>query len=263
MSIQYWVKQEPNKPAFPELEWSKPENKRFAGKLLVIGGNLHGFSAPATAFNVAEKAGIGVTRVLLPDAIRKTVGAFMPEADFGPSTPSGSFGSASLDSFLENAAWSDAVLLAGDLGRNSETAILLEKFILKHAGKVAATKDAVDYFTDNSSVLLNRPETLIVVSFAQLQKLATTAKFPTAFTFNMDLIHLVEALHVFSEKFPAYIVVKHHNVLVTAVKGQVSTTKLDPDPDIWRVSVAAKAVVWWIQHPQKPFEAITASALDL
>jgi NAD(P)H-hydrate repair Nnr-like enzyme with NAD(P)H-hydrate dehydratase domain len=72
----YWLKQTPDKPLFPNMLWSKPENKLHAGKLLVIGGNLHGFSAPATAFAEARKAGIGSQRVVLPDAIQKTVGAY-------------------------------------------------------------------------------------------------------------------------------------------------------------------------------------------
>ncbi len=90
MSTKTWLKQDHNHPLFPELLWSRPENRLHAGKLLIIGGNLHGFAAPATAFSAASKAGIGSQRVLLPDAIRKVVGNFMPEADFGTSTPSGS-----------------------------------------------------------------------------------------------------------------------------------------------------------------------------
>lgn len=259
MSMNYWYKQSVKQPLFPELEWSRPENKMHAGKLLVIGGNLQGFSAPANAFNVAENAGIGMTRVLLPDAIRKTVGAFMPEADFAPTTPSGSFASESLAVFLENAAWSNATLLAGDFGRNSETAIVLEKFITKHHGMITLTKDAVDYFANNTDAVIDRQDTLLVISFAQLQKLATATKFHIAFTFSMDLIRVVTALHEFTKLHSVYIVVKHHNVIIVAANGQVSTTVLKQDVESWRVATAAHASVWWLQHPKKPFEALTQS----
>lgn len=259
MAIDYWVKQTADAPLFPELEWSKPENKLHAGKLLIIGGNLHGFSAPATAFTEAEQSGIGSERVVLPDAIQKTVGSFMPEADFAPSTPSGSFAQKSLDTWLEHASWADGVLIAGDLGRNSETAIVLESFAAKYHGQLTLTKDAVDYILANPLPALSREETLLVLSFAQLQKIAVNARFKTALKFDMDFLRLVEALHSFTEQFAAHVVVKHLDTMFVAVNGRVSTTKVTEDQAMWRVKTAAHASVWWLQHPSQVFEALTAS----
>lgn len=259
MSINYWTKQDINKPVFPDLAWSKPENKMHAGKLLIIGGNLHGFSAPASAFNAADRAGIGMTRVLLPDAIQKSVKAFMPEADFGPSTPSGSFATASLDTLLENAAWSDAVLFAGDLGRNSETAVLLESFITKYSGLLVLTKDSLDYLTETPQIIINRPDTLVVASFAQLQKLFISSKSPQAITYDMGLVRLVDALHNFSQQHQVHIMTKYHDAYIAASSGNVSTTKEQSAKEIWRVETAAAASVWWLQHPTTPFEALTSS----
>ncbi|MDO8591435.1 MAG: hypothetical protein Q7R60_00720, partial [bacterium] len=85
MANTYWLKQTKDKPLFPDLLWSRPENKRLAGKLLVVGGNLYGFSAPGTAYGAALKAGVGTARVLLPDKLQKTVGKLIPEAEFVPS----------------------------------------------------------------------------------------------------------------------------------------------------------------------------------
>lgn len=259
MSTDYWYKQDATKPLFPELEWSKPENKLHAGKLLVIGGNLHGFSAPANAYAAAEKAGIGTTRVILPDAIRKSVKAFMPEADFTPSTPSGSFSIKSLDAFLEHAAWSDAVLVAGDLGRNSETAIALETFTSKYSGLLTLTKDAVDYVLETPDSILGRADTLLVMSFAQAQKLFVNAKFKTPITFDMDLLHLVAVLHDFTLTHNVHIILKHRDVILAASGGKVSSTKLSTNKEIWRVDTAATAAVWWLQHPTDAFKALTTA----
>ena len=254
-----WIKQTKDAHAFPDLAWSKPENKLHAGKLLIIGGNLHGFSAPATAYNEAGKAGIGSTRVLLPDAIQKVVKAFIPEADYGPSTPSGSFAGKSLDTWLLNAGWADGVLLAGDLGRNSETAIVIEKFASKYIGQLTIAKDAVDYFSTNAQTIIDRPDTTLVLSFAQLQKLAVQAKFAHAFTFDMDLVRLVDTLHAFTSQFPLAIVTKHLDIILVAHNGRVSATKLDTDQEIWRVATAAHTSVWWLQHSNKQFEALTTA----
>jgi NAD(P)H-hydrate repair Nnr-like enzyme with NAD(P)H-hydrate dehydratase domain len=260
MDHTYWHRQTTEKPLFPDLLWSRPENKRQAGKLGIIGGNANSFAAVGTAYNAAVEAGAGTTRILLPDSLQKTVSKLFPEAEFAPSTPSGSFARDALASWLALAEWADGVLVAGDLGHNSETAIVLEQFIEKYDGQLTITQDAIDYFASQSKIL-DRAETTLVLSFAQLQKLATTAHVTRAFRFDMDFLHLVDNLHELTEKHPVAIVVKHLENMFVAAAGQVSSTKLATDLKIWRVSTAAAASVWWLQNPVKQFEAQTTALL--
>lgn len=126
MNHEYWQKQTVDKPLFPDMLWSRPENKLYAGKLLIIGGNAYGFAAANEAYVEAGKAGIGVARMLLPDSLHKLLGKQFAAGEFAPTTPSGSFSQRALAEALATANWADGVLLAGDLGRNSETAILIE-----------------------------------------------------------------------------------------------------------------------------------------
>ncbi len=255
----YWHKQKQTEPLFPDLIWAKPENKQTAGKLLIVGGNVHGFSAVGQAYSAAQQAGIGQVRIVLPDVLQKTVSKLLPEAIFVPSTPSGSFGQQALAEILEQANWADGVLVAGDLGRNSETAILLEKFLGKYRGQLTLAKDAADYFARSSSPVTDRLSTCLVLSMAQLQHLATSARFATAFKFDMDLLKLVEALHEFTKSFAPNVIIKHLDTIFAAVNGEVSTTKTDfGDEESWRIPVAASAAVWWLQNPDKPFEALTS-----
>lgn len=262
MKHTYWHKQSPDEPLFRDLLWSRPENKRLAGKLLIIGGNLHGFSAPAEAYQAAEKSGVGVSRVILPDAIQKIVHSLFETAYFAPSTPSGSFAQQALDAMLEHAAWADGVLLAGDLGRNSETAIVLEKFIDKYPGQLTITKDVADYFKETPRKLLERTKTTLVLSIAQLQKIIQNAKLQTPVTFDMSLVRLVDTLHTITTDFPANVIVKQLSQIIIAADGQVSTTHLFEDQEIWRVETAASAAVWWLQNPTKPFESLTTSLIN-
>ncbi len=261
--MDYWHKQKLSEPLFPDLLWSRPENKRQAGKLLVIGGNSFGFAAVGDAYRYATDAGAGLTRVLLPLAVKKVTEGVLPDVEFGMSTPSGSFAKTALGEWLEQAAWADSVLLAGDFGRNSETAQLMETFIQKYSGQLVITQDAVDYFRKHALQLLNRPETCVVLSFEQLQKLAADAKFTKAFTFSQGLVVTVEILHEFTTKFGIHIVTKLEDTLIVASDRQVSTTKTDNDHDIWRVKTAAQAAVWWLQNPDKPYEALTTAALEI
>ncbi len=262
MGPTYWHKQTPDQPLFPDLLWSRPENRVSAGKLLIVGGNGYEFAAPAEAYGAATKAGIGAARVLLPDSLRHTVGRVLEAGDFAPSTPSGSFSQRALSDLLASAAWADGVLLAGDFGRNSETAILLEKFTEKYSGQLTITKDAADYWTSSPGRILEREDTLLAVSFAQLQKLAVNAHFTSAFTFDMGLVRLVEQLHAFTSIHRVHVVVKHLDAIVVAVDGEVSTTKLAEDMPVWRVKIAAHASTWWLQNPSQAFQAVTCGIYE-
>lgn len=263
MEHTFWQKQTKDAPLFPDLLWSRPEHKRSAGKLLIAGGNAYGFAAPAEAYMEAGKAGVGSVRVLLPLRVKSLVGNLLETVEYAMSNPSGGFSQMALGDLLDQAQWADGVLFAGDFGRNSETAILLEKFLAAHGGQVTLTKDAMDYFTATPTPLLQRENTTLVLSFAQLQKMATAAHSPTAFTFDMDLLRLVDTLHEFSTTFRPTIVTKHLNNLFVAAGGHVSSTKLAEDLPVWRVRTAAHTSVWWLQNPTKAYEALITAITEL
>ncbi len=256
MDHTYWLRQT-EKVLFPDILWSRPESKAGAGKLLIVGGNLHGFSAPGTAYNVALQAGAGAVRVLLPEALRKIVRFLLPDADYAPSTPSGSFAKNALESMLSASAWSDCCLVAGDVGRNSETAMMLESFVKHYSGLLVVTQDAVDYFRESPQVVIDRPKTLLVVSLAQLQKLFIHTPTIIPILYSMSTPQLTEALHEYTKEHALHIMVKHNDLIFFASNGQVSTTKYDEK--IWRITHASRASVFWLQNPAKPFEAITTS----
>lgn len=256
-----WLKQALDKPLFPDLIWSRPENKRQAGKLLIIGGNLHGFAAPSDAFGAAVKAGIGTARVILPEVLKKALGTSFEEADFVPSTPSGSFAKLALDLQLEHAEWADGVLLAGDFGRNSETAILLESFAKKYKGQLNFAGDSVDYFVQPNSTLLSRSNNVITCDLSKLQKLAKNNRPGTPILHSMDLYELVTVLADWSNSSPTSFVAKHDNQFIVASSGKVSTTASKTDHN-WQIELAAYVSVWLLQQPQRPFEALTSAVFE-
>ncbi len=259
MIPEYWQKQTVSSPLFPELAWSRPENRNQAGKLLIVGGNKFGFAAPATAYAESDKAGVGTRRVLLPDALKKTVGALIEDGEYTVSTPSGSFSQEALADWLSWAHWSDGVLLAGDFGRNAETAVLIEKFLAKSPVLTVITQDAIDYIAVSPQTVLGRQNTILVLSFSQLQKLSIASKFEHPLTFDMGLLKLVEWLHEFSSRNSVTIVLKYLKDIVVANEGMVSTTKLSEDLEIWRVKTSAHVATWSIQNSTKLYEAISVA----
>lgn len=259
MSTPYWYKQTANTPLYPDILWSRPESKMGAGKLAIIGGNVHAISAPGIAYNIAMEAGVGTCKVMLPDAVKKTVKLMLPDAEFAPSTPSGSFSKRALDELLNLSGWSDGTLLAGSFGRNSETATLLESFVAKFPGLLTITEDALDYFKSTPRILLERSHTCIIASLAQLQRIYINIPLITPIVYSMTLLQLVEALHELTLKHPATVLVKHNDLLCIAHGGTVVTTDYMAVP--WRVQTASRASVFWLQNPGRPLESISSSIL--
>lgn len=258
MHQSYWRKQTSAQPLFPDLIWSRPEGKRNAGKLLIIGGNVQSFAAPAEAYNLAQEAGAGSIRVLLPDSLQTAMKPLFPDALFAPSNPSGSFARNALESMLTEAVWADGVLLAGDIGRNSETVATLEAFLNKFSGQITLTRDIADEFCSKPTAITARPDTVLVVSMGQLMRLGQQLRLPYAFTTSLSLMSLVERLHKLTLTHPFGLITIQHEVLVVAWNGRVATS---PRPPLkrWRLQTAAAASTWWLQFSSKPFEALSSS----
>ena len=257
-----WHKQQVNEPLFPNLLWSRPQNKRQAGKLLIAGGNAHGFSQVASAYQAAIGSGAGAVKVLLPDALYKIAGGLIEDAEFAPSTKSGSFASNALAQFQDLSHWADGIFLAGEFGRNAETTILLEKYTNRSSKPTVLTKDTLDNFYSGSEHLFSNQNICLAAALPQLQKLCMAAGSHQPITLGMDLIKLVEALHTLSAKYSCHIITEHHAQFIVASSGQVSTTKIKNSTQNWQIETSSSAAVWWLQNPGKPFEALTAAVYE-
>lgn len=261
MTLNYWKKQGSD-PLYKDLLWDKPENKLHAGKLLIIGGNAHSFLAPALAYETAVNSGIGVCKVLMPISLNKIIGNQLENAEFAPSNISGSFSSQSLANWLDDGAWADGVLLAGDFSNNSETTVVLEKFISKYTGQITISGDALDTFLQNPEKLATRQLLTLILGFSQLQKLTKALKLPFAFTSSLPIASIVENLHTLNLTFPLNLVLLHENIYFVMSDGQVSTTKTTQPSPANLTKMATKASIWSLQNPNKIFEALCCAAYE-
>lgn len=259
MDLSYWRRQTDDTALFPDIEWNKPEQRMQAGRLGVVGGNRLGFAGVAEAYSVALQTGVGEVRVLLPDVLRATIPKSITDTIYGATNLSGSLAAGAMVELGALAGWATGILLIGDAGRNSETAILYESFIREYDGPLTITRDAVDLVKNNPELLVERPRTLLVVSFAQLQKLFQAVYYPKILTFSMQLTSLVEALHKFTITYPVSLAVLHKDHILVASSGAVTTTEWGNPMAIWRGETATRAAVYWLWNPSKPLEAVTAS----
>lgn len=254
----YWQTQEPGKPLFPNVAWNKPERRDQAGKLGIIGGNKLSFASVADAYQVARESGAGQVRALVPDALKQSIPTQLTDVVYAPSNPSGSLAQDALADLRVLASWADVLLLIGDAGRNSETAIVYEQLIRDYTGRLVITRDAADLIKHGAQQLVERPDTLLVLSFAQVQKLFQLVYYPKVLTFSMQLASFVEALHKFTITYPVTLLVLHKDTLVLASDGQVITTPWQSPMAIWRGTVATQAAAHWLWHPPV-LEAVATS----
>ena len=256
-----YITQTTTTPAYPEVIWSKPETKALAGKLLIVGGNMHSISAPSTAYIAANKAGAGEVRVVLPDATKRYFAHQHIPADimFAPSTPSGSFSAEALQPLMEYSNWADYVCIVGDISKNSETAVIIASFIRELSTALCITGDTIDTLQENAAELLLRPHTLVVPTFAQLQKYSQQSKMTTALTTTLPFQAHVAWLEEFGRTNAAAVIYKLQNSAYVAYDGNVSVTTTIQQRAHWELHTAVTAAVWIMQQPQQSFKAMTTS----
>lgn len=263
-NLDYWHRQSANK-LFNDIDMMAPEQRRFAGKLLIIGGNKGMFFAVASALEAAKKFGVGEVRALMPDALKNQVPS-TPELYFAEAEASGAFGRLALQEMLRQAEWADAVLLIGDSGKNAETSLVFAEFMDKCQKPVYITRDAVETVTPSAADWAMRDyETGLLLTMPQLQKMLRTMYYPKVITLSMPTNQLVETLHKFTLSYPVAVATFHNDLIVVAEKGvvvtqSISDTNLTPI-SIWSGALLVQAVVARLWNPEKDFYKVFSATL--
>lgn len=250
--------QQKDKPLFPDLLWSKPENKRSAGKLLIIGGQSGQFNYVAKAYESALKAGAGYIRVLLPDSLQK-ITEHLPDIEYAPSNDSGSFSKKSLGMFYEASEWADHIMLAGDFGENSQTVTILDGYLLRCAQPATISNAALPGITLPIVQLAKRPITLLLDE-PLLLKLPLQFNISKAITSSMNIMEFADILQQLSRQSKAKYVVLRQNKIWVAAGGEVTSTDMKGPADLQELS--AFCATWLMQQPAKPLPALTAACYE-
>ncbi len=256
----YWHRQS-DVALFADSQWSKPERKSHAGKLLIIGGSTHEFARTQTAFTVANELGIGECKVVLPVSLKPMLGT-LNDIEYLPTLASGSFALESEEALREFMIWSDTVLFPGEIGRNSETTQLLEHCISSTTMRVIITRDAFDVLLPESKQLVRRPYTTLVLSFSQLQNLLKIIEWPEGVKSTMTVSELIRILHELTTSFEADILMYFETNLIVATDGEIVTTRIDKEPEAWRLDLATRASLWQTWLPDKSFDALATACWE-
>jgi hypothetical protein len=255
--MEFWQKQS-GEPLFPELIWSRPENKRYAGKLLIIGGQTGEFAHVASAFGAGDKAGAGHIRVLLPESLRK-LAQVIPEVEFAAANKSGSFARNALAEWFDMSDWADHVLLAGNLGKNSETTTIIDGFLLRGNRPSTLNLDSISSTGINLEQLMKLSLTL-VIDRPLFQKIGIALGLSVPIQSTTPIERLAEIIHQVSVGNKANLVIQDGGQIWTASAGRVVSTKSGP---VDNTALSAACSVWLMQNPSKPLEALATACHEL
>lgn len=247
-------KQDPKKSLFEDLLWSRPENKRSAGKLLIIGGQSGDFMNVSSCYSFAKEAGAGTIRLILPDSLKK-IGGNIEGVEFAPSTSTGSFAKTALATFFDLADWAEHVLLAGDFGKNSETTIILDGFLLSGIKPITISQNAMPSIGIKLEQLINMPVNLVIErKIFQKIGIASSTHVPiTSLTNYEQKGKIIE--NISSRTKASYLIIDEEQTWCAAT-GEVVSTQTKP---IDLNALSAYAAVWLMQNPDKKLEALASS----
>ena len=151
----------------------------------------------------------------------------MPEIIFAEAEASGAFGKSALSEILLQAAWADAVVVVGELGRNAETSVMMAEFLKICDKPIYLMRDAVDAAAaDVMNWSLNETPVTLLATVPQLQKLLRTMYYPKMITLSMPTNQLVETLHKFTLSFEMTIMTFHNEQIIMAQNGEVITASM-------------------------------------
>ena len=260
--MDYWRAQDPKKPLFENLLWSKPEQKSLAGRVGLIGGSKGVFVAVAKAHQTITELGPEVSLVLPTDLkpLLKTI----PNVVFSTTNPSGGLANQALSDLLTLRSSTDSLLLIGDAGKNSETSLLYEHLALKISDQtkpVVVARDAIELINGAFHHVVNQPNFTLIMSFTQAQKLFHSVYYPVMLLHSMTTLRLIEALHKFTITYRPTLVVFHQNQVYIAHDGQVISSQFERASEIWQGIIQSKITCWQTWNPQKPLEATACAIL--
>ena len=239
---------------YKEIEWSQPDNPSQMGNCLIMGGSLHDIIAPHYAYNKLSKHFLNTT-VLMPESVKKFVGSKNKDIVYINSNPSGSFSLKSNEVVQSFLTGSRIALICGSIGKNSETAILMERIVKYDTLKVLCG-DTLDFFRINTKPLLDNKSNILVGNFGQINTILNNSQTSTIHLYKDSLVETVNKLVISTNGLNALFVINTGSNLFIAQDGKVKFIKnINLSKNI-NLEIACLICEWSVNNQSRLFEAV-------
>jgi hypothetical protein len=159
------------KSELEDIKFNMPENIRFSGRLLIIGGSHQNFSVATEALALSQSHGAGNSILALPDNLKHLLPKNLPtNINLLPSDKNGSFNLEAGEYLLSLSLHSEGILLPGMLGRGSQTSQVILSLVQQLNLPVIMAGDSV-LFLQNEVFYLQMPNLFLLLSLSLVQRL--------------------------------------------------------------------------------------------
>lgn len=239
---------------YKDIEWSQPDNPSQMGSCLIIGGSLQDIIAPHYAYNKLVRYFLSTT-VLMPESVKKFVGSKNKDIVFINSNPSGSFSLKSIDIVHSYLSEARIAIICGSIGKNSETAILMERIVNYDTLKVICG-DSLELFKINTKSLLNNESNILVGDFRQIRTILNNGQVKTVHLYKDSLFETVNKLKISTNGIKAFFVLITDNYIFIAQDGKVKFFKKNKVNKDMNLEIACLTCEWSVNNKDRLFEAI-------
>lgn len=248
----FWIKQG-DEPIDPDILWARPEQKKLAGRVSIVGGSKSSFRDVSALHSQVLAAGIGEVKTFLPNILEKVLGeneSFI----YVPANGYGEFGDASRVALAAASSWSDTLIVSPDFGSNSE-AIKVLRDVGDHVARQVLVGSSTRLYKHDGGSLINNNH-VAVVSLTELRDLAVMMGLSEAFTSGLGNFEIALKLKTVSEGQNFIFVLLLDDIVMVAIDGKVlSKALIKPDLN----TVAAYVAVLLEQSSDRPLEAVSAA----
>ena len=253
--MSYWTRQT---TANPDLLWNIPEQK--TGSVAIIGGSSTSFATEVKLTELLNRLNLKAVRLVLPVSLKNQLPP-IPNVVFAPANNSGAFKKSS--ELISATSSVDAALIAGDLSKNSATAIAIAEAIRESSCPIILTRDSIDLVAPEMAQLLEQPNLIITATFAQLQKIFRSVYYPKMLLLSMPLVQAVETLHKFTLSYPCTILTFHEEQIIIARDGKITTIPIKTTSyspiSLFSGELAAKITALSAWNPNQLFTNVTTA----
>ncbi len=227
---------------FESIAWSRPENKRQASKVVILGGSKDHFADTSGYYQeLKDITGIKLS-LILPDYLSKLVGTKDPNIIFVEGHKTGGyFIRESSNQIIQIINGADTCLMSGEIGRSSETQQFIEHVVDSCKSQTVITESALNCFAENYlENLLLKEGVAICIDTPALTRLGKNIKFEKAFISNLGFAQKIDYLEMITKKYSATLVISDNDTIWCAKSGEVfyskspkETSKLISDITKW------------------------------
>ncbi len=248
-----------SEPLFPDTIWDKPENKKHANSLLIIGGNSTSFNFVSKGYDYAQKIILSNISLVLPKPLEQLTKNMITDCFYGVVNNSGGYNLENLGLFNELAETNNNIVLIGNFGDSSETHLLIEKFINSTKDKLfIITNDAIDFLT--SQILENEPNKfLLLAELTQVQKLIKNLKRTQNFKSSDNLYKILQVIKELTSDYNLKLISKINDSIYVFSDNKISSTKVTTLNESWQTTLSIECSSWIKYESNKQFENLTTA----